>query len=303
MNKIFISKPDILYDNNKITITIYVYNREIRPLYKNLLIYLKKIYEICRYIYINIEKGAIKKEDIMEMWYVKLIMFRKFILKFYLNKYKFDKVILNILGTLINKILNKKIVFNIINLKSIAYNSDLFTKILTLNLRKRFFNIYKATDIILNKAVLPKINNFKERSIFIKRKKNFIGNVHKNLNYIFISNKYNLNNLLKEIYLTNTTKKNGKIYLIHKGIFNNIKYKLMRGIRLEIKGRLTKRYRADRALYNVSWKGGLKNIDSSFKKLSAVHFIGYRNSNVEYSLYTSKRRIGAYAIKGWLGGK
>ena len=45
----------------------------------------------------------------------------------------------------------------------------------------------------------------------------------------------------------------------------------MSGIRLEVKGRLTKRYRADRAIFKVKWKGGLKNIDSSFKGLSSVN--------------------------------
>jgi hypothetical protein len=77
----------------------------------------------------------------------------------------------------------------------------------------------------------------------------------------------------------------------------------MNGIRLEVKGRLTKRYRADRATYRADWKGGLKNTDSSFKNLSVINYLGYKNSNVEYSLYTSKRRIGAYAVKGWIAGK
>jgi hypothetical protein len=35
---------------------------------------------------------------------------------------------------------------------------------------------------------------------------------------------------------------------INKNIFNSIGYKNMAGIRLEIKGRLTRRYRADRAI-------------------------------------------------------
>ena len=63
-------------------------------------------------------------------------------------------------------------------------------------------------------------------------------------------------------------------------IFENIKYKVMGGVRLEVKGRLTKRYRADRSVYKLKWKGGLKNIDSSFKGLSTVIFRGYLNSNV-----------------------
>jgi hypothetical protein len=77
----------------------------------------------------------------------------------------------------------------------------------------------------------------------------------------------------------------------------------MGGIRLEIKGRLTRRYRADRAVFKVKWKGGLKNIDSSYKGLSSVNMRGFVKPNVEYSIYTSKRRIGAFAVKGWISGK
>ena len=57
-------------------------------------------------------------------------------------------------------------------------------------------------------------------------------------------------------------------------MFNSIRYKNMGGIRLEIRGRLTRRYRADRALYKLKWKGGLKNIESSFNKLSSVLYRG-----------------------------
>jgi hypothetical protein len=39
-----------------------------------------------------------------------------------------------------------------------------------------------------------------------------------------------------------------KIYEI---IFNSINYKNLSGVRLEVRGRLTKRYRADRALFKV----------------------------------------------------
>jgi hypothetical protein len=77
----------------------------------------------------------------------------------------------------------------------------------------------------------------------------------------------------------------------------------MGGIRLEVKGRLTKRYRADRSIYSLKWKGGLKNVDSSFRGLSSVLFRGNSKSNVTYSIAKSKRRIGAFAVKGWIGGK
>jgi hypothetical protein len=53
----------------------------------------------------------------------------------------------------------------------------------------------------------------------------------------------------------------------------------------------------------MKWKGGLKNIDSSYQGLSSVLFKGNTNSNVSYSLSTTKRRIGAFAVKGWIGAK
>jgi hypothetical protein len=77
----------------------------------------------------------------------------------------------------------------------------------------------------------------------------------------------------------------------------------MGGARFFVKGRLTKRYRADRAVFKLKWKGGLKNIDSSFKGLSTVVFRGYQDSNVEKSMLSSKRRIGSFAVRGWFSGK
>jgi hypothetical protein len=77
----------------------------------------------------------------------------------------------------------------------------------------------------------------------------------------------------------------------------------MGGIRLEVKGRLTRRYRADRAIYKLFWKGGLKNIDSSYRRISSVLFRGYLNSNTSYSMSKSKRRIGSFAVKGWISGR
>jgi hypothetical protein len=72
----------------------------------------------------------------------------------------------------------------------------------------------------------------------------------------------------------------------------------MSGIQIEVKGRLTKRYRADRSVFTLKRKGGFKNVDSSFKGLSAVLFRGNTKSNTSYSFSKSKRRVGAFAVKG-----
>ena len=80
-------------------------------------------------------------------------------------------------------------------------------------------------------------------------------------------------------------------------IFKVIKYKIMGGARLIVKGRLTPRYRADRAVYKLKWKGGLKNIESAFKGIPSVQYLGYQDSNVEKFFSASKRKIGSFGVR------
>jgi hypothetical protein len=74
-------------------------------------------------------------------------------------------------------------------------------------------------------------------------------------------------------------------------------------VRIEVKGRLSKRYRADRSVFKMKWKGGLKDIDSSYKNLPTTVYRGVRKPNILYSLSPSKRRVGAFALRGWLSAK
>lgn len=54
-----------------------------------------------------------------------------------LNKYKFNKqIFLPNLSKILNKIIKKKIEYNIINVKSITNHTDLFTYALALKLRR-----------------------------------------------------------------------------------------------------------------------------------------------------------------------
>lgn len=172
-------------------------------------------------------------------------------------------------------------------------------------------NYIKSMFSILNRAYLPKINTIKERTL-VKGQKNIdlYLDKYKDLNIISNLNNTNLDKLLNEIHDTTYVGENIAVGLptqhnkkIHNLIYNSIGYKNMGGIRLEVKGRLTKRYRADRSIYSLKWKGGLKNVDSSFKRLSSVLFRGNSKSNMTYTLANSKRRIGAFAVKGWISGK
>ena len=243
---------------------------------------------------------------------------RKYDLLYSLNQYKFNRLVfLPILSNILNKIIGKKIEYNIINLKSVAYHTDLFTNALALKLRKRRINYINSMFSILNRAYLPNINTIKERSLINgDQKMDLFQGKFKDLKIISnmgelapsSAQSSSLSKLLDGAYSSDIN--NGVIHSkdankenIHNTIYNSIGYKNMAGIRLEVKGRLTKRYRADRSIYSLKWKGGLKNVDSSFRGLSSVLFRGNSKSNVTYSIAKSKRRIGAFAVKGWIGGK
>jgi len=236
---------------------------------------------------------------INKYWKTYLRLLRKYDLMYSLNQYKFNnQILLPKLSNILNKIIGKKIEYNIISLKSIAYNTDLFTQALALKLKKTRMNHIKSMFSILNRAYLPRINAIKERTLVKSR--NSLDLFSDKFKDLKITSNLNTNNNLDEL-LNNVHETSNK--KIHSTIYNSIGYKNMSGIRLEVKGRLTKRYRADRSIYSLKWKGGLKNVDTSFKGISSVLFRGNSKSNVSYSLTKAKRRIGAFAVKGWIGGK
>nr|QWS06177.1 ribosomal protein S3 [Clonostachys rogersoniana] len=236
--------------------------------------------------------------------YIRLL--RRYNLLYSLNQFKFNKLILlPKLSNLLSKIIGKKVEYNIVNLKSISYNTDLFTKILALKIQKIKQGHVRRMLAVINKAYLPKVNTIQERTK-VQTWDNIdeFQNKYKDLKIIsnLVSStstkKENISELLTTVYNEDASSEN-----IHNSIYNSIGYKNMRGIKIEVKGRLTKRYRADRSVYSLKRKGGLKNINSSFQGLSSVLFRGNTNSNVSYSWAKSKRRVGAFAVKGWIAGK
>ena len=100
----------------------------------------------------------------LNLFYKNLVLLRKYKLRLNLNKYKFEEKLLFKLNNLILKFYKKKVEFNIVNMKSIIFNSDLFTKILTQNLKDKNNPVLNMMDIILQKATLPDINRIIETS-------------------------------------------------------------------------------------------------------------------------------------------
>jgi hypothetical protein len=204
---------------------------------------------------LNISPFTIYNQIIKFTLYRKLKLLRKYKLRLNLNHYKFKDILLNNLGKLLSKYYNnKKIEFNIVKLKSIAYHADIFTEILKMKIRKRNININKNIKYVIGKARLPRLDSTEKKIIIKSINFNLLENKYKNTQLNFLVKKKNLNDMLENTYnnfsfqLNNLYKNYCKIKDI---VFNTLQYKIIRGIRLEIKGRLTKRYRADRAVRKI----------------------------------------------------
>lgn len=258
-----------------------------------------------------LNKTFIEKE-IIAIAYYKLLLS--------LNKYKFEDKFLLKLEPFVSKIYNKEIEFNIVNLKAIYLNSDIFTQAISLKLRNRDNRLLKVLRYFLYMVKLPKVNFLKERFAHINIKNLWVNKVKNltihslyfnmkidSLNKLLI-NIFTNSNFLKKLGVNesyeshNKYKLNSSTNLINY-VLNKLRYKSMTGVRLEARGRLTRRFTASRSVFKIKWKGSLKNIDSSYKGLSSVILKGHLKSNVQYSIINSKTRNGAFGIKGWISGK
>lgn len=231
-----------------------------------------------------------------------------------LNKSKFENKFLSKLKPLISKFYNKEVEFNIINLKTLYLNSDIFTEAISLKLKNRNNKLLQVLESSLSMVKLPKVNRIREQYNKINIKElwiNKINSLNVNLLYSKYYSKDVFNKLLLDLFnnssyiISKENNKNtiNKSNLLLNFILNLLKHKNMAGARLEAKGRLTRRFTASRSVFKIKWKGSLKNIDSSYRGLSSVILRGHAKSNVQYSLVNSKTRNGAFGLKGWISSK
>ena len=301
-NKIYVSNGEFKHTNNKVVITLYLFNRQKfnidkkiqKGFYKAwlnqdvlnsrwLLIQAKAIQSIKKWnnkklVLIDIMESYTKNKQILDykglskyiiFFYKKLIKksLDKYLLhKYYqqlvfINKSKFNYNYLQFLKKYIEKIYNKNVEFNLVNLRRFYLNSDILSESITIKIRK-------------NRRKLLKYLNTLKRKVKVSNKKNIF--------YQSILNKLNNKKYLEEVVL------------------RNIKYKHVTGFRLETRGRLTRRYTASRSVSKLRYKGNLLNIDSSYRGLSSVLLKGNQKSNLQHTKLKSKTRIGSFGIKGWI---
>jgi len=225
-----------------------------------------------RNFYIIMKEKLKIMRNMMKIKYYTLFLYKRYITRIYFNKLKFNSINLINLNKILYKLYDKHVSINIINLKYLHLDNSIFTNAIVKKLKKRKSRILK----VLRKAlILPKIPEI--NSMFLLKKKEFI-NVT-----------YDITNFSKYINIRN----------INKIIFKSLKNTHLIGIRLEGKGRLTRRLTASRAVYKKSYLGSLKNVYSSSKGLSSVMSRGFNKSNLNYVNLNSYNRNGSYGIKSW----
>ena len=235
------------------------------------------------------------------------------------NNLKFDGGFISKLINLVKQVYNKKVEFNIVNLKKVHLNSDIYTQAVSLKLKNRDNKLYRVLKASLRKIKLPVIKKIDE----IQKKPNrdeFLVNIIRNNTISTMlkklkknkKNQDSLNKLLLNFYpLADNLKLNVikkpfsilRFFSLEDYVLRSLKHLNLRGIRVEAKGRLTRRFTASRSVSKMRSKGGLKNVDSSFRGLSTIMLRGIVKSNLQYSTINSKNRNGAFGIKAWVSSK
>lgn len=246
------------------------------------------------------------ERELLYIYYLKLLSY---------NNALFKNWFLYSLKTLLSKIYNKKVVLNLINLKYIHLNSDIFSE--AVNIRLRNFKKNRVVKV-LKKAIklvpISKVNIYAcdEHSSTYKYVQNYYNkfrplklDIFKELGIGSLASSYT-----SEASLTKNT---GGISPASKGpctikrlnhiqasTINFIKYKSVFGVRLEAAGRLTKRSTASRSIFKFRYNGTLKNSPIINNSISSVILKDNRISNLQFTQITSKTRNGSFGLKGWI---
>ena len=181
----------------------------------------------------------------------------------YLNKSKLNYTYLRFLKKHLEKIYNKNVEFNIVNLKRFYLNSDILSESVKLKITRNKKNMRKLLNKLKEKVKIYKKKVFLDFKPAVSEK-----------------NELNDTRLLKKI------------------VFDNLKYRHVTGFRLEAKGRISRRFTASRSVHKLKYNGNLLGIDSSYRGLSSVILKGNLKSNIQYTKLKSKTRIGSFGIKG-----
>ena len=210
-NRILVSRAELKHTNDKVVITLYVYNRQKKyylnkiakiakfnlvqrktlgfenlvkknnilkkslrivskvTSHKNTLLYFK-ILNWDNYPFKNYENQYLKNFFLKALEKEMLTIYLKQIISF--NKFKFENFYILPFINLINKVFNKNVEFNLVNLKYFHLNSHIFTETIVTKLRNRKNRLLRVLKASLLMFKLPYINKLEMFDDIYNRKKN-----------------------------------------------------------------------------------------------------------------------------------
>lgn len=245
-----------------------VKNKEILNKYKNL---------YNDYL-INFYKKLVKNS----LFNMKVYLFYKQLL--YINECKFNYSYLQILKHYMQIIYNKRVEFNLVNLKYNYLNSDILSESISLKITKNKRKLLRYISKLILKVKIYKTH----KDVYSEAKLNKL-------------NLKNINDPIESIF-DNKNRPDEQKEKRKTVVLQDIEYKRLAGVRLEASGRLSKRYTASRSITILNYKGSLLNVNSSYRGLSTVILKGNLRSNLQYSKLKSKTRTGSFGIKIWVSG-
>ena len=203
----------------------------------------------------------------------------------YINQSIFKYTYLQILKTYIETVYNKRVEFNLINLKYHYLNCEILSKSITLKITRKRRKLSKYLKRLIRKIKVQKL----DRSPYDKP----------NLNKLNISTGTGTYDPIENLF---NTKSRPGLKSLKRVVLDEIKYRRLSGVILKASGRLTKRNVASRSIAKLKGTGSLINTDSTYKGLSTVLLKGNLKSNIQYTKSKSKTRIGSFGIKSWVSG-
>ncbi len=229
----------------------------------------------------------------------------------YFEESKSENQYLLPLINLIERIYNKKISFNIVNLKYFYNSGSIFSKALIAKLDNRKNKPTMILTTSLSTFELPSLDKFTMYNDMYNRQKSIQNLSVHNLvsnnigNHIMVNTSHSLEcakDMLDQslIAFNNNTIKSDIIKTNLNEVIESLRNKFTKGVRIEVAGRLTKRNTAERSMFRFKYKGSVKNSESSHKRLSTVLLRGYSKSNLMYNKNKSKLRVGAFGLKTWV---
>jgi hypothetical protein len=225
--------------------------------YEKFLIFTDLVYSLYTYNYPDYEYY----KKIANKQYLKKLHRLRYLLKF--NSIKFEKPFIGKLIGLVENIYSKKVEFNIVNLNKVHLNSDILTQAIILKLKKKknqkkFYRIFKSS---LNKVKISNVSGLIQKIDVSYRKKNLINDIrNKYINDMFsneIVKKDSLNELLLNYFSSTNKLEIEDLFGVKRNIslknyiFRYLKHFKLGGVRLEAKGRISKRFTASRSVFKL----------------------------------------------------